>query len=439
MSETPPVAAETRGHPLRYRGLTWDHPRGRTALEAAGSTAAGGRGGIEIDWEAHPLEGFESAPIADLADRYDLIVLDHPHLGEALASGSFRPLDDVFDAALLDRIAADAIGPSFTSYSLDGAQWALPLDAATQVAAARVDLIAAAEPSTWDDVVALSEYAPVALSLAGPHAFLTFASVLAGAGAPISDSPAEGALFSSRPAAQEAFALLRTIARRSPAATQGENPIALLERMSSSDSLAYVPLVYGYVNYSSPTLQFRDAPRWAASARLGSTIGGTGIAISRRCRVTPELVAHLAWLLDPETQRTFIPQHDGQPGLRSAWHDSNVNKASHDFYANTAATIEESWVRPRYDGYIAFQTQASELLRDALLGDASHVEELRDACLDALEVAFAASAGASGASPASPAAAARAASPPPTAASTRIDASVSRFHAAHPTTSGASS
>lgn len=416
MSESSPSSTDPSSGGARYRGLTWDHPRGRNALEAAAAATAAAPGSRQalIEWDAHPLEGFESAPIAELAERYDLIVLDHPHLGEALASDSFVPLEEIFDAALLDRVAADAIGPSFTSYSLQGSQWALPLDAATQVAAARVDLTAGEVPTTWDDVLALSEHASVALSLAGPHAFLTFASVLAGAGAPLADAPDSGPLFSSRRLARDAFELLATIARRSPAATHSENPIALLERMSSTDSLAYVPLVYGYVTSSSPTLQFRDAPRWGTSARLGSTIGGTGIAISRRCRVTPELTAHLAWLLDPETQRTFIPEHDGQPGLRSAWHDDAVNEASHNFYVNTATTIEESWVRPRYDGYIAFQTSASALLRDALLGDASPVATAPAAsaeqCLDALDAAF--------------------------AASTRIDASSTRIHAPTPTTSG---
>ena len=420
-SSTSSPNASTGG--ARYRGLTWDHPRGRNALEAAAALTAAAPGSRQalIEWDAHPLEGFESAPIAELADRYDLIVLDHPHLGEALASGSFVPLEEIFDAALLDSVAADAIGPSFTSYSLMGSQWALPLDAATQVAAARVDLIAGEIPSTWDDVLALSDRTSVALSLAGPHAFLTFASVLAGAGAPLADAPDAGSLFSSRRLARDAFELLATIARRSPAAAHSENPIALLERMSSTDSLAYVPLVYGYVTYSSPTLQFRDAPRWGTSAHLGSTIGGTGIAISRRCRVTPELTAHLAWLLDPETQRTFIPEHAGQPGLRSAWHDTAVNEASHDFYTSTATTIEESWVRPRYDGYIAFQTAASALLRDALLGeallrdasssaDAAASTALAEQCLDALDAAF--------------------------AASTRIEAPATRIHPATPTTSG---
>ena len=65
------------------------------------------------------------------------------------------------------------------------------------------------------------------------------------------------------------------------------------------------------------------------------------------------------------TQRGFIPDHDGQPGLRSAWHDGAVNAAWGNFYSNTAATLEAAVIRPRHDGYIAFQTRASAFLRAA--------------------------------------------------------------------------
>ena len=34
------------------------------------------------------------------------------------------------------------------------------------------------------------------------------------------------------------------------------------------------------------------------------------------------------------------------------------------FYRNTAATLESAYVRPRFNGYIRFQTEASALLRD---------------------------------------------------------------------------
>jgi multiple sugar transport system substrate-binding protein len=102
------------------------------------------------------------------------------------------------------------------------------------------------------------------------------------------------------------------------------------------------------------------------AGRPGSTLGGTGIGISRRCQVTPALLDHLRWLMSAEAQIDFIPEHDGQPSRRQAWHDDAVNARAGDFYRNTAETVEHAYVRPRYDGYIAFQTEASELLRQGL-------------------------------------------------------------------------
>ena len=44
--------------------------------------------GAIVSWDRQPLEGFESAPIAEVCAGYDLVVLDHPHLGDALAAGT---------------------------------------------------------------------------------------------------------------------------------------------------------------------------------------------------------------------------------------------------------------------------------------------------------------------------------------------------------------
>ena len=55
------------------------------------------RDALAIAWDKQPLEGFESHPIADLCSRYDLVVLDHPHVGEAVEAGCLQPLEDVFE------------------------------------------------------------------------------------------------------------------------------------------------------------------------------------------------------------------------------------------------------------------------------------------------------------------------------------------------------
>ena len=145
----------------RYRGLTWDHPRGRLALERAAATATDAAGERLIDWDAQPLEGFEASPIEEVAARYDVIVLDHPHLGDAVAGGAVRPLDTLFPAEFLASVERDAVGPSADSYTLDGRLWALPLDAATQVAVSVPELVPT-PPRTWAEVVDLATIAPVA-------------------------------------------------------------------------------------------------------------------------------------------------------------------------------------------------------------------------------------------------------------------------------------
>ncbi|KQQ93157.1 hypothetical protein ASF62_15590 [Leifsonia sp. Leaf325] len=376
----------------QYRGLTWDHPRGRLALERAAVDATSQRGGALIEWDAHPLEGFESAPIEELAARYDVIVLDHPHLGDAIAADAIRPVDEVFDAGLLDALEAGCVGPSFSSYVVDGRARALPLDAATQVAVFRPDLVETA-PATWPEVVALAAEVPVALSLAGPHALLSFASVCVALG----EEPAvlPGAGFVSRATGREAVALLAELAATSPKASAPLNPIGLLERMRSVGDIAYIPLVYGYVNYASGpgALRFAEAPSAVVGGRRGSTIGGTGIAITRRSVPDAALIAHLAGLFDPATQAGFIPQNAGQPSLASAWADDGVNAASGDFYRRTRRTMADAWVRPRVPGYIPFQSHASAVLREVLVGGAGPIEI--DAALgriDALYDSLAASA-----------------------------------------------
>lgn len=358
-----------------FRGLTWNHPRGRTALEAA-SVRMGG--GDTLRWEVQPLEGFESAPIEQLARRYDLLVLDHPHLGDAIAGGSLQPIDALFDATQVRAWQDAAVGPSIASYLMDAHLWALPLDAATQVCARRTDLVPEA-PTTWEDVEALAERGLVALSLAGPHAFLSLCSIAVSCG----DDPgsAPGHLF-DRPTAERALELLARLALRVPERTTSLNPIGLLERMRDRGDIGLVPLIYGYVNYSSPSLAFGPAP--ASEHRIGSTIGGTGIAVTARCEPTPALLQHLAWLLDASTQRTFIPQHDGQPASRAAWTDPEVDAAAHGFYSATLATIETSWVRPRIPGYIPFQSTASAIVRAAALGARSPA-----GALDEIEERFA--------------------------------------------------
>ena len=349
-----------------WKGLTWDHPRGFNALDAA-SRDANVPGSSLISWHVQPLEGFESAPIADLCARYDLVVLDHPHVGEAVEADCLHALEDIFGDELIAELEAASIGPSLSSYCFGGRHWALPLDAATQVMALRPDLVPEV-PVAWDDVLGLVDAGiPVAASIAGPHALLSFFSICAALGEPPAIADPDVLVASDTGA--RAYAILSKIARAMPEMAKPLNPIGLLDLMGREDGVALCPLVYGYVNYSKPSqgrkpLRFHNAPHVPSGNPVG-TLGGTGIAISRRCTPDAALKDHILWLMGKTAQCGFIPAHDGQPSRGEAWHDPKVNAEWGGFYANTAETLEHSYVRPRHSGYIAFQTAASAALREA--------------------------------------------------------------------------
>lgn len=348
---------------MTFIGLTWDHPRGYDALAETARRANEARPEPLIRWNKQPLEGFESAPIAELAERNDLLVMDHPHIGEAVVEGCFLPLEELYPKDMLQTWRRDSVGPSAASYHWDGRTWALPLDVATQVMARRADRIAT-PPGSWEEIVAEAKRLPVALSLAGPHAVLTLMSMVAGAGGEVA-----GDDFLPEADARSALETMHRLYALRPAGSEKLNPIALLETMALSDDIALVPLVFGYVTYASPrhggrVVSFSDTIRTAEGK--GGVIGGTGIAFSRRCRPTPELLAHIASLLSTRTQIETFPAFGGQPSARAAWQDAGVNRMWGDFYRNTLATAEMALLRPRFDGYIAFQTAAAECVRIAL-------------------------------------------------------------------------
>ena len=173
------------GSDRSYVGITWDHPRGYNALSEASRGLEKKDSPISVHWEKQSLEEFESRPIEDLCARYDLVVMDHPHLGAAVGRNCLQPLNDWLPGDRIKRIARTSIGSTFQSYYYEGKYWALPLDAATQVMALRLDLLGSRSiPITWDEVLQLANNLSVVLSVGGPHALVTFFSICVALGEP---------------------------------------------------------------------------------------------------------------------------------------------------------------------------------------------------------------------------------------------------------------
>jgi multiple sugar transport system substrate-binding protein len=67
---------------MSLKGLIWDNPRGYQALQAS----LDWKDCPVVQWDIQLLSGFEENPLEELADQYDLLVIDHPHLGQAVES-----------------------------------------------------------------------------------------------------------------------------------------------------------------------------------------------------------------------------------------------------------------------------------------------------------------------------------------------------------------
>lgn len=347
------------------RGMTWNHPRGWQPLEAC-SAHWQERTGVAISWDRRSLQDFESFPVDQLAREYDLIVIDHPHVGQVARESCLLPLPD----ARLPAIAEGSVGASYPSYHWQGRQWALPIDAATQVQAWRSDRLAA-PAADWHEVMALARAGRVALPLRSPHALMCLYTLSAQLGAP---GRVEGPDLFDVETATEAIGLLQALVPHLDAACFEEDPIAVFERMAQADSTPHcVPLIYGYVSYACDgfrpaRIAFADMPSLQGRGPVGSALGGTGIAVSAGSAHPQQALEFALWVAGAQAQAGPYAAAGGQPGHASAWEDAAVNAATHDFYRATRRTLEGAWVRPRHDGYMPFQEAASQRLLAGLRG-----------------------------------------------------------------------
>lgn len=364
---------------IQLRGMTWDHPRGYEPLRAT-SALWRETTGVEIEWEIRSLQDFESYPLAKLAERYDLMIIDHPHVGQAAATGALAPLDVPLHAADCAALSRASVGPSWRSYRWRGRQWALPVDAAAQVQAWRPDLIER-PAATWPEALELARRGLALCPLRPPHSLLALFTICANLGRPADGGGPD--LLDLETAAQ-AYALMRMLAEAIEPACLAMDPIAALEALARPDSrAACIPLTYGYVSYAKvgfrpARLRFADMPVAGERGPIGSTLGGTGVAVSSASEHVEAAARFAFWIAGAAIQTSIYASNGGQPGHAAAWLDSEVNAAASDFYRSTSATLEGAWVRPRHDGYMAFQSAASERLNAALTRDERADRLVRD-------------------------------------------------------------
>jgi multiple sugar transport system substrate-binding protein len=349
--------------------MTWDHPRGYDPLVAC-SAVWEGRTGVRVDWDRRSLQDFESFPVAELAERYDLIVIDHPHVGQITREQCLVPLDDGADIPLL---RSDYVGASLASYEWEGRLWALPIDAATQVQAWRPDRLAT-PPLDWLEMLELAAAGAVLCPLRPPHNLMALFTLCGLTGSP---ARADGPELLAPDGAGVAYELLRELTACIDRSCLEMDPIAVLERMSQPESSCVAsPLIYGYVSYSRrghqpaggrAAIAFGDlVPLLSGAPPSGSALGGTGIAVSARSAQRQAALEFARWVAGREAQSGPYVSGGGQPASTAAWEDAEANSGSLDFYRNTRATVESAWLRPRRAGYMRFQHSAAGRLLQGL-------------------------------------------------------------------------
>lgn len=356
------------------RGLGWNHPRGLDCLMKA-DRALHNRTGISIKWEARSLREFGDTTTRDQFNDFDLIVLDHPHVPEAVNQGLLVAIDEHRPQQVAE-LALSSAGPSHQSYHYLGHQWGLAIDAAAQVSAFRPDLVDRA-PVYWHEALAnvargtlLWPYAPV-------DAISTFFTLCSQLGAPVGSEAWRG----GNDVVERALDILLQLAAQVPDWCATATPIDIAEVLAGGDGYHSAVALYGYSNYSraefrSHLVVYQDAPSFDGSAR-GAVLGGAGLAVSALSDQIDDAIEAVVFLSSPHCQASEYVDGGGQPGNALAWQSHRVNELSHHFFANTLRTIEGAWVRPHRVSWPTAQLAASRILHDALRSGVATAQTLK--------------------------------------------------------------
>ena len=118
--------------------MTWDHPRGLDSVVNSDALLQE-KCDISVKWDARSLLAFGDQHIREFYDQYDLMIIDHPHVPDAVHADAVIAFEDVATREQLDLLERTSVGQSHASYKYQGKHWALAIDTAAQVSAYRPD------------------------------------------------------------------------------------------------------------------------------------------------------------------------------------------------------------------------------------------------------------------------------------------------------------
>lgn len=358
------------------KGIAWDHPRGYQPLRAISEEFSKEYPEVSIIWDVRSLKEFGDMPIEELINRYDLITIDHPYMGQAEKNKLLLPLEVHISDENLKEFARQAVGPSFRSYHYNGHLYALPIDAAALVSVSRSDLLSKFNLSLPGSRMELKDFyrnIPNGFSVAWPlcatDLWCSFLSLCAQDGGRnfIEEYKIDVSVGSK--VLDELKFHLNFLHPESI----NWNPIQVLDKMGDEEEIIYSPFLFGYSNYSrvgfsKSILSFTNSPLNPKND-VSTILGGVGLAISSNCKNIPFALKYLEYTANGNTQQGIYTQNGGQPGNLKAWESKENNKLCHDFFCNTLNTLTHAYVRPQHPGWIDFQEKGAELLHNGILHD----------------------------------------------------------------------
>jgi multiple sugar transport system substrate-binding protein len=363
-------------------GIAWDHRRCWGPLDASIEPYAR-LTGEEVRWDRRSLYSFGEGDLGDYAAKYDLVIYDHPFVGDVSRNGWLLDLRPRLSAAQIAHFEHDSVGASWKSYFYDDGLWALPIDSAAQTAAWRQDLldhVGWSVPQTLDEVRQLAEaVAPKGLHVAWPFVPTDLMCTLVTLAASRGLRPGrDDTRFLDPSQAIDLIGALKALAAIVHPLSKGWNPIGCLNHMSSENDVVYVPYLFNYVNYSSPGphrhITFGSPPEVIKGQGAHTILGGAGIGISARSANPEAALAYALWLCAPDYQGGDYVRFGGQPGSRSAWQSEACNRLTGNFFQNTLHALDAAYLRPTPPGFVPFFHEATLKLAEVVLRDASATE-----------------------------------------------------------------
>ncbi|MDM8176119.1 MULTISPECIES: ABC transporter substrate-binding protein [Olivibacter] len=357
---------------IELKGITWNHSRGITPMHATAQRFSEMHAGIEIKWEKRSLQAFADFSVQELAERYDLLVIDHPWAGFAARTKSILPLDDYLSSHFLKDLEENSVGHSHKSYQFDGHQWALAIDAATPVASSRPDLLrkhGLTLPATYEELLEIADRGFVGFALIPIDTLMSFYMFCCSLG---EDPCQTDEHVVSEVIGVRALQLFKRLADKVHKRFHHLNPIQVYEYMANTDDIAYCPFAYGYSNYArhgyAPrVLDFHDLVSLDGKENMRSTLGGTGLAVSAKCQYLQEAMDYVRYVASPACQLGLYFDNGGQPGHLKAWQSVHTNKMSGNYFYNTLPALQRAFLRPRYHGHMFFQDHAGDVVRNFII------------------------------------------------------------------------